>query len=120
MIFFIAPVFSTWETCCMRSLETSAEGSSERSVILYTTSHPMQSFCIEITGWKADEDIYFRVCKVIKISIETSSGVLCRMALLRTDVLEDPSPSIIKVTRVGELGTKLAVASNRSTLRRNT
>jgi hypothetical protein len=49
----------------------------------------------------------------------TSSGTLRRVALVRTDVSEKLSASIIRVTRVGELGT-LAVTSNRRTLRRNT
>jgi hypothetical protein len=49
-----------------------------------------------------------------------SSGMLRRVALVRTDVSEEPSASIIKVTRFGELGTTLAVTSNRRTLRRNT
>jgi hypothetical protein len=40
-----------------------------------------------------------------------SSGILRRVALVRTDVLEDPSTSIIRVTRIGELGTTLAVSS---------
>jgi hypothetical protein len=43
-----------------------------------------------------------------------SSGVLRRVALVRTDVSEELSASIISVTRNGELGT-LAVISNRST-----
>jgi hypothetical protein len=37
------------------------------------------------------------------------------MALVRTDVSEELSASIIKVTRIGELGT-LAVTSNRCML----
>jgi hypothetical protein len=49
-----------------------------------------------------------------------SSGMLRRVALVRTDVSEDLSTSFIKVTRIGELGTTLAVTSNRCTLRRNT
>jgi hypothetical protein len=49
-----------------------------------------------------------------------SSGVLRLVALVRTDVSEEPSASIIRVTRIGELGTTLAVTSNRRTLRRNT
>jgi hypothetical protein len=49
-----------------------------------------------------------------------SSGVLCRVALVRTDVSEEPSASFIRVIRIGELGTTLAVTSNRRTLRRNT
>jgi predicted hotdog family 3-hydroxylacyl-ACP dehydratase len=42
------------------------------------------------------------------------------VALVRTDVSEELSASFIRVTRIGELGTMLAVTSNRRTLRRNT
>jgi hypothetical protein len=49
-----------------------------------------------------------------------SSGVLYRVALVRTDVLEELNTSFIMVTRIGELGTTLAAISNRRTLRRNT
>jgi hypothetical protein len=38
--------------------------------------------------------------------------MLCHVALVRTDVSEELSASIIKVTRIGELGTTLAVTSN--------
>jgi hypothetical protein len=41
----------------------------------------------------------------------TSSGTLRRVALVRTDVSEELSASIIKVKRIGELGT-LAVTSS--------
>jgi hypothetical protein len=40
-----------------------------------------------------------------------SSGKLRRVALVRTDVSEEPSASIIKGTILGELGTTLAVTS---------
>jgi demethoxyubiquinone hydroxylase (CLK1/Coq7/Cat5 family) len=40
-----------------------------------------------------------------------SSGVLRLVALVRTDVSEELSASIIRVTRIGELGTS-AVTSN--------
>jgi hypothetical protein len=43
-----------------------------------------------------------------------------RVALVRTDVSEEPSASIIRVTRNGEVGTTLAITSNRRTLQRNT
>jgi hypothetical protein len=46
-----------------------------------------------------------------------SSGMLRRVALVRTDVSEEPSASI-RVTRIGELETTLAATSNRRTLRR--
>jgi hypothetical protein len=49
-----------------------------------------------------------------------SSGMLRRVALVRTDDSEELSASFIRVTRIGELGTTLAVTSNRRTLRRNT
>jgi hypothetical protein len=49
-----------------------------------------------------------------------SSGMLRRVALVRTDVLEKLSASFVRVTRIDELGTTLALTSNRRTLRRNT
>jgi hypothetical protein len=47
-----------------------------------------------------------------------SSEMLRRVVLVRTDVSEELRPSI-RVTRIGELGTTLAVTSNQRTLRRN-
>jgi hypothetical protein len=47
------------------------------------------------------------------------SGMLRRVALVRTDVSEELSASFSRVTRIGELGSTLAVTSNRRTLRRN-
>jgi hypothetical protein len=49
-----------------------------------------------------------------------SSGMLRRVALVKTDVSEELSTSFIRVTRIGELETTLAITSNRRTLRRNT
>jgi hypothetical protein len=45
-----------------------------------------------------------------------SSGMLRRVALVRSDVSEELSASFIRVTRIGELGTTQAATSNRSTL----
>jgi hypothetical protein len=47
------------------------------------------------------------------------SGMLRHATLVGTDVSEELSASFISVTRIGELGTKLSVTSNRRTLRRN-
>jgi hypothetical protein len=44
-----------------------------------------------------------------------SSGMLRLVALGRTDVLEECIVSVIRVTRIGELGTTLAVTNNRRT-----
>jgi hypothetical protein len=72
-----------------------------------------------------------------------STGLLRRVALVRTDVseepgaffirvtkidelgttqaaTEEPGASFIRVTKIGELGTTQAATSNRRTLRRNT
>jgi hypothetical protein len=38
-----------------------------------------------------------------------SSGMLLRAALVRTDVSVEPSASIFRVTRIGELGRTLAL-----------
>jgi hypothetical protein len=46
-----------------------------------------------------------------------SSGLLRRVALVRTDVSEELSASIIRVTKIGELGTTQAATSNRRTQR---
>jgi hypothetical protein len=48
------------------------------------------------------------------------TGMLGRVTLVRSDVREELNTSIIRVTIIGELGTTLAVTSNRRTLRGNT
>jgi hypothetical protein len=49
-----------------------------------------------------------------------SSGLLRRVALVRTDVSDELGTSFIRVTKIGELGTTQAATRNGSTLRRNT
>jgi hypothetical protein len=46
--------------------------------------------------------------------------MLRRVVLVRTDISEKLCASSIRVTRIGELRTTLAVTSNRRTLQRNT
>jgi hypothetical protein len=45
-----------------------------------------------------------------------SSGLLRRVALVRTDVSEEPGACFIRVTKIGELVTTQAATSNRRTL----
>jgi hypothetical protein len=42
-----------------------------------------------------------------------SSGMLHRVALVRTDGSEELSAAFIRATKIGELGTMLAATSNR-------
>jgi hypothetical protein len=49
-----------------------------------------------------------------------SSVMLRHVALIRADVSEERSASFIRVTKIRELGTTLAVTSNRRRMRRNT
>jgi hypothetical protein len=46
--------------------------------------------------------------------------ILRRVPLVRTDVSDERRVSIIRATRIGEIGTTLAVTSNRLKLRRKT
>jgi hypothetical protein len=48
-----------------------------------------------------------------------SSGMLRRVALVRTDVSEELSASFIRVTRIDYIGTTSDITSNRRTLRRD-
>jgi hypothetical protein len=45
-----------------------------------------------------------------------SFGMLSRVAVVRTDVSEELSASFIRMTRIGELGTMLAVPPKRQFL----
>jgi hypothetical protein len=47
-----------------------------------------------------------------------SSGMLRRVALVRTDVSWEPGASFIRVTRIGKQGTTQAATSNLRTLQR--
>jgi hypothetical protein len=45
-----------------------------------------------------------------------SSGMIHNVALVRTDVSEEPAAFFIRVTGIGELGTTQAATSNRRTI----
>jgi hypothetical protein len=45
-----------------------------------------------------------------------SSGMLHRVALVRTDVSEELSASFISVTRIGELGTTFGLTRKRASV----
>jgi hypothetical protein len=62
---------------------------------------------------------HMRTCELKIYRKMASSGMLRCVALVGADVSEERSASIIWVTRIGELGTKLAVTSDRRTLWRN-
>jgi hypothetical protein len=63
--------------------------------------------------------VRFEVFTAVTVKM-VSSGMLRRVALVRTDVWEKLIASFIRATRIGELGTTLVVTSNRRTQRRNT
>jgi hypothetical protein len=65
--------------------------------------------------WKKDLVTYSRYREKCRLL-----GCWAMWLFLRTDVWKEYVASIIRVTRIGEIGTTLAVTSNRSTLRRNT
>jgi hypothetical protein len=50
----------------------------------------------------------------------TSSGMLRSVAVVRANVSEELSASFIRVRSISDLGTTLAITSNRHTLRSNT
>jgi hypothetical protein len=76
----------------------------------------------ELSGLRSRPTATQKIWYINKINLwrMVSSGMLRRVVLVRTDVSEELSASFNKVTRIGELGTTLAVTNNRRTLGRNT
>jgi hypothetical protein len=85
----------------------------EQQVFLALIEHKQQSFsfCIIL------RNVRFEVFLVVTMKNGVFWGV-SRVALVRTDVWEELSPSFIRATRIGELGTTLAVNSNRRSVLR--
>jgi hypothetical protein len=69
--------------------------------------------------WPDREGIKSISEEILKVGRIVSSGRLRRVALVRTDVSEELSSSIIRVIRIRELRKTLALTNNRRTLRRN-
>jgi hypothetical protein len=75
-----------------------------------TIRSPKRRFELELHGTTSQK------ASIITIELRrfyrmASSAILRRVALIRTDVSEERSASFIRVTRIGELGTTLAVTS---------
>jgi hypothetical protein len=83
---------------------------------------PYLSFKLSATGyikivWKTLwliclPKVYYMIVKIVHNVISfrrmVSSGMLRRVALVITDVSEEPGASFIRVTKIGELGTTQA------------
>jgi hypothetical protein len=73
---------------------------------------------MEIVLTQAENEPRLSILQPLTLLRMVSSEMLRRVALVRTDVSEELSASFIRLTRICELGTTLAVTSNRRTLRR--
>jgi hypothetical protein len=86
---------------------TSSVNANRATMVLVKCVQVWQIYCY----WYANKNVCF--WRMV------SSEVLRHVALVRTDVSEEPSAPFYRVTRIGELGTTLAATSNRCTLQRN-
>jgi hypothetical protein len=87
-------------------IDTRMHTHTHTHIYIYTHTHHLHSLYIFHCWGGGDKHLLRRMA---------SSGMLRRVALVRTDVSEELSASIIRVTRISELGTTLAVTSNRHT-----
>jgi hypothetical protein len=76
--------------------------------------HEYESHHPKLYEFKMGEEAIIHLNNVSLFKM-ASAGMLRRVALVRTNVSEELSASIIRVTRIGELGTT-AVTSNRRAL----
>jgi hypothetical protein len=74
---------------------------SETSILTTATRYHIPEDCILQINIIREIFIY-NINNPIRMA---SSGMLRRVALVRTDVSEEPGASFIKVTKIGELGT---------------
>jgi hypothetical protein len=94
-----------YEECRLLGYKTPVRTSQETHYV--SATEPSQLMLCKIWGFHGSD--YWSML---------SPRMLRRMALVRTNVSEERIASIIRMTRIGELGT-LAVTSNRNTLRTN-
>jgi hypothetical protein len=77
----------------------------------FSATKPNQLMLYKIWAFHGGD---YKECSLLGLNLwrMVSSGMLRRVALVRTDVSEEPRASFIGVTRIGELGTTLAATSN--------
>jgi hypothetical protein len=101
-------VYFTLMGCRMKAIQTPGRVASV--YILHLLNLTFSLRFVQVCWWKSIY-ISWRI---------TSSWMFRRVALVRTDASKERSAYCIRVTRIGELGTTLAVTSNRLRQRRNT
>jgi hypothetical protein len=92
-----------------------------RKLLLSPFSVGMRIFLLCWVSLRANHNLFLRdltQCLPPHLRTDTnrrmaSSGMLRRVALVRTDVSEELSASFITLTRIGELGTPLATSNRR-------
>jgi hypothetical protein len=117
---------------CSRSISGFISGTQTQYLLSATNGISTQRFdpfpssgrvnsCIRDYSYLAPSSAQTQAAVNLSPLRRSSSGMLRRVSLVRTDVSEEIiSASIIRVRRIGELGTTLALTSNRHTQLRYT